>query len=262
MSDAGRPANRPNILFVFPDELRPQALGFMRQDPVLTPNIDRFAAESIVLTHCVSNFPVCTPFRGMFLTGRYPYQTGLISNCNTDTTAHGVFLKESERCLSDVLSAQGYDCGYIGKWHLDAPDPADAAWTEGRRGDGVIWDGYTPPGPRRHGFNFWYSYGCCDRHFDPHYWTGDAPVSGRIDPHLWSVEHETNVAVDYIRNSAGCRRDETKPFCLVISHNPPHMPFAEVPDRYKALYAGRSPAELLNRPNLKDAGDGSNALRH
>ena len=40
----------PNLLFVFPDQMRGQALGFLKEDPVLTPSLDRFAAESLVLT--------------------------------------------------------------------------------------------------------------------------------------------------------------------------------------------------------------------
>ena len=40
-------AKHPNLVFVFPDEYRKQAMGFMNEDPVLTPNIDRFATESL-----------------------------------------------------------------------------------------------------------------------------------------------------------------------------------------------------------------------
>jgi len=45
----------PNLIFVFPDQMRGQAMGFMKQDPVITPNLDRFAQESLVLTNAVSN---------------------------------------------------------------------------------------------------------------------------------------------------------------------------------------------------------------
>ena len=46
--------------------------------------------------------------------------------------------------------------------------------------------------------------------------------------HQWSVRHETDVAIDYLRNTSG-QRDPEAPFCLVVSHNPPHMPFNRVP---------------------------------
>ena len=114
---------RPNILFVFPDQYRLQALGFRGEDPVHTPNLDAFAAESRVLTHAVSTRPVCSPYRAMLLTGQYPHKNGVVVNCNSNTSALGNYLKESTVCLSDVLAEAGYSQGYIGKWHLDPRTP-------------------------------------------------------------------------------------------------------------------------------------------
>ena len=70
----------PNIIYVFPDQYRNQALGIWSQngfqdkvnfkgDPVHTPNLDAFARESIVLTSAQSNCPLSSPHRGMLLTG-------------------------------------------------------------------------------------------------------------------------------------------------------------------------------------------------
>jgi len=252
---------QPNLVYVFPDEWRRQAFGFMNEDPVLTPNLDRFAAESLVLTHAVSNRPLCSPYRAMLFTGKYPHGNGVLENCNSTTRAHGNYLRAGDRCLSDVLHDAGYSLGYIGKWHLDAPVQENYPYTEGPRGDGVVWDAYTPPGPRRHGFDFWHAYGCCDRHFDPHYWVGDAKVHERIEPREWSVQHETEVAVDYIRNSGGGYRDPDRPFALFVAHNPPHMPFDEVPERYVRMYDGKTHEDLLNRPNVRPAGQGAEAER-
>jgi uncharacterized sulfatase len=184
----------PNVVFVFPDQFRQQAIGFMQQDPVITPNLDRFASESLVLTHAVSNYPVCSPYRAMLFTGKYPFSTGVIGNCYSGTIPYGVQLRASERCFSDVLHDVGYSLGYIGKFHLDLPREEDIPFTEGWRGQpgaGSFWDAYTPPGPRRHGFDFWHSYGCCDQHLTPHYWHNDAKVDERTDIEGWSVQHET-----------------------------------------------------------------------
>lgn len=244
---------RPNLVFVFPDELRQQAVGVYGQDPVITPNLDAFAADSLVLTQAVSNYPVCSPYRGMLFTGKYPVSSGVTGNCYSGTIQHGIELKDSERCFSDVLHDAGYHQGYIGKLHLHLPKDEEIPYTEGWRGEpgkGTFWDAYTPPGPGRHGYDFWYSYGCCDRHLTPHYWTGDARVDERIDVEEWSVKHETDVAIEYIRNSGGNLRDPGRPFSLVISHNPPHMPFHEVPEEYLRAYAGQSPEDLLNRGNV------------
>lgn len=242
------PHPRPNIVFVLCDELRQAAVGCYRQDPVLTPNLDRFARESLVLTHCVSNQPVCTPYRGMLFTGLYPFRSGLFTNCNSKNDIH---LPDNARCLGDVLKDNGYALGYIGKLHLHKPTDQCAKYGEGPRPDGVVWDAYTPPGPARHGFDFWYSYGCCDRHLNPHYWTGDAPVSSPVEPHEWSVKHETDVAIDFLKNPQGKHRDPNKPFFLLVSHNPPHMPFHEVPDEYRKPFKDKPIEELLTRGNVR-----------
>ncbi len=257
---------RPNLVFIFPDEFRQQAVGIMRQDPVVTPNLDRLGSRGLVLTHAVSNFPVCTPYRAMLLTGQYPFASGVYGNCYTDTIPLGIELREDARCLSDVLHTAGYYLGYIGKWHLDLPKVEHAAYTEGWRGEpgngGTIWDAYTPPGPRRHGFDFWHSYGCCDRHLQPHYWEGDAPVEGRLDVNEWSVRHETDVAVDYLQNRGGRYRSGDKPFALFVAYNPPHMPFGQVPPEYLTHYADTPVEQLLNRPNVSANGDGRWAFEH
>jgi arylsulfatase A-like enzyme len=257
-----RRSHPPNLVFVFPDEMRQQATGCMRADPVITPNLDRLAREGLVLTHAVSNTPVCSPYRAMLLTGRWPHATGVLSNVRGPTVPYGNYLKPHERCISDVLHDAGYRCGYIGKYHLDPPDPSQDGYAEGPRRSGHRWDAWTPPGERRHGFDFWHSYGCCDRHMDPHYWTTDATLEEPIHPRQWSSQHETDVAVSYIRNEDGQQRDPSQPFCLFVSYNPPHMPFHQVPERYVEMYGDAGAPDLLNRPNVKLEGEGEQAARH
>jgi arylsulfatase A-like enzyme len=234
----------------------------MNADPVLTPNLNRLAAEGIVFTHAVSNYPVCSPYRAMLFSGKYPHANHVISNCNSQTRPHGVYLREDERCLTDVLHDAGYSQGYIGKLHLDAPLDENAPYTEGRRGDGRIWDAYTPPGPRRHGIDFWHSYGCCDLHLTPHYWVGDAAVDQRLDVTEWSVKHEADVAVDYIRNPDGAHRNPARPFALFLAHNPPHTPFQQVPETYVSRYGDATAETLLNRPNVRFEGNAAQAEQH
>ena len=112
---------KPNLVFVFPDQMRAHTLGFMKEDPSITPTLDAFADESLVLTQAVSNYPVCSPYRAMLMTGKFPFANRVLSNCNSRTTPLGNELQPSDRCWSDVLKDQGYSLGYIGKWHLDAP---------------------------------------------------------------------------------------------------------------------------------------------
>ncbi|MHC4720571.1 MAG: sulfatase family protein [Planctomycetota bacterium] len=231
---AGAPAKKPNLLFVFPDQMRKHALGFMNQDPVITPNLDNFAKQSLVFTNAVSSNPICTPFRAMLMTGRHSLSTGMVSNCQPGLDQE---LSEKEICISEVLKANDYQTGYIGKWHLDMPtlnkskSPPDAPEDP--------WDGWTPPGPRRHGFDFWYAYNCAHAHFKQNYWK-DSPEQIYADK--WSPEHEIDVAINFIKN-----RKKDSPFALFVSHNPPHGPYI-APEKYKALHKNK---DLPPRPNVK-----------
>lgn len=223
----------PNLLFVFADQFRKQAVGFMEEDPVLTPNLDRFANEGLAFTNAVSTCPICSPYRAMLMTGKFPMSTGVTSNCMPGTDLQ---MDEDELCIGDILKATGYKTGYIGKWHLEIPSlnrsstPPDSAIDP--------WDGWTPPGPRRHGFDYWYAYNSNAMHFNPNYWK-DTPE--RIDVDKWSVAHETDKAIDFIEN-----RPDNAPFALLMSWNPPHNPYV-APDEYYKLYQG---TDLKDRPNV------------
>ena len=217
--------SRPNLVYIFADQWRRQAVGFMKEDPVITPNMDKFAKESLVFDNCISCFPLCSPHRASLLTGKYPLSTGMFTNCKIGCD---VRLKEEEICIGDVIKAADYDTAYIGKWHLDLPEMnLKDNPTSGARN----WDSYTEPGPKRHGFDYWYSYGTFDEHLSPHYW-GDTPEMIKVNK--WSVEHETDKTLDYLRNHG-----KDKPFTLFLSWNPPHSPYDEVPKKYKKLYEGR-----------------------
>lgn len=221
--------SRPkNLLVVMADQWRGSALGILGQEPVLTPNLDRFAQQGVLFTQCVSAYPVSSPARAMFLTGAYPLINGVTGNCNSRTAPYGVELRDDIQTWSDVLKAKGYATGYIGKWHLDAPfEPyIDCSNNRGE----VAWNEWCPP-ERRHGFDYWVAYGTYDVHLRPMYWDN---ATERDDWHYvdcWGPEYEAGLAVEYIRRHA----DE--PFALMVSMNPPHPGYSQVPQRYRDLYA-------------------------
>ncbi len=243
--------NPPNLVFVFPDQMRGQALGFLGEEPVLTPVLDRFAGQSAVFPNTVSNYPLCSPFRGMLLTGRYPIANGVTQNATSEARRFGCELKTEEICLSDVLKKQGYSLGYIGKWHLDAPYKPYIDSLNNR--SEPAWNEWTTP-ERRHGFDFWYAYGTYDQHLRPMYWSTDAPRDGAVYVDEWGPVHEADLADRYIRNEGGRYRVDGKPFALVVSMNPPHMPYDQVPQKYLDLYKGTDPAKLVARPDIPPAG--------
>ena len=249
-------ADRPNIVYVFPDQLRNHALEFwndddfskyvrFKADPAHTPVLARFARESVVLSSAHSSCPLSSPHRGMMLTGVYPDGSGVPLNCNATRPISN--LRQDAVAISDVLSAQGYDCAYIGKLHVDYPtrnNPQQpGTYVSDRNPE---WDAYTPK-ERRHGFNFWYSYGTFDEHKRPHYWDTEG---NRHEIREWSPKHEADVAIDYLKN----KRDKSKPFFMVVSMNPPHSPYYSLDDVEEQdynLYKDIPLNELLIRPNVK-----------
>ena len=241
---------RPNLVLVFPDQMRGSAMGFLKEEPVITPNLDRFAAESLVLPEAASNYPVCSPFRAMLMTGQWPHRNKVISNCNSNSAPHGVELQEASRCWSDVLSDEGYALGYIGKWHMDAPYKPYVKSYNNR--PSYAWNEWCPP-KRRHSFQYWHAYGTFDQHMSPEYWTTDMKRDDRLKVDQWGPEHEADLAVQYIRNESGKLRDPAKPFALVVSMNPPHMPYGAFPKKYLEPYRDVSDEKLFARPNVPPA---------
>src|SRR6187402_3088555 len=112
---------QPNLLIIIADQWRGQAVGFEGKEPVKTPQLDKFVKESLVLGQMVSNYPVCSPARAMLMTGQYPIKNHVYSNVNSNSAPDGIELQKDAVCWSDVLKANGYSNGYIGKWHLDSP---------------------------------------------------------------------------------------------------------------------------------------------
>lgn len=233
---------KKNIIYIFADQWNKNAIGY-KNSQLITPTIDAFAKKSKVFDNAISTYPLCSPHRASLFTGKYPYNVGMWTNCKIGLDEN-LMLDPGEVTIGDVLKEEGYQTAYIGKWHLDA---SEMNYKSKPKSGAIHWDAYTPPGARRQGFDFWYSYGAMDNHLDPHYWM-DSPE--KIRPKKWSPIAETDVAIDYMKN-----RDEDKPFCMFISWNPPHPPYDQVPkeyaDMYKTLsFEGNVPEELQKDENF------------
>ncbi len=245
---------KPNLLFIFPDQFRNAAVGINKQDPVITPNLDKLAREGMVFSNAISSFPLCSPYRGMLMTGKLPYNNNLLSNSNSKRYKFNNSWQKDDVSFSDVLVKNGYDAGYVGKLHLTSPPPITGK-------DTVIWDAYTPK-EERHGFSFWYSYGTFDVHDKPHYWVNNAKEDQLTYINEWSPKHEASVIIDYIKNTNGKIRNANKPFALFWSVNPPHPPYQYVPKAYLEYYKDKSAEDLLVRPNVNLTTNANNLAFH
>ncbi len=207
---------KPNIIFVFPDQMRGEAMHCAGNKDIITPNLDKLASEGILFTNAISNTPVCVPARGTLLTGRYPLSHRAVTN--------DLPLGNNQISIAEVLKIEGYETGYIGKWHLD----------------GVPRDKFTPPGKRRFGFDYWAGWECHHRYFNGKYYR-DTPEPINIPG--YEPDFQTDLAIDYIKNY------KDHPFFLFISPGPPHNPYELVPQKYKNMY---NPSELTLRPNCAE----------
>ncbi|MCI9846824.1 sulfatase [Flavobacterium pectinovorum] len=241
----------PNLLIILADQWRGQALGFEGKEPVMTPFLDDYAKESLVLGQMVSNYPVCSPARAMLMTGQYPIKNHVYSNVNSSSAPFGIELQHDAVCWSDVLKANGYSNGYIGKWHLDSPYKPYIP-TSNNIGP-VAWNEWTSP-DKRHGFDYWYAYGTYDEHDRPMYWDTNDKRDDFKYVNQWGPIHEADKALAFFKNESGNIRKTDAPFSLVVSMNPPHSEYQTVPKNYYDLYKDVPLEDLVKDPNIPPAG--------
>ena len=185
---AQKKTDKPNILFVLSDQWRRQAMGFVNQDPVKTPHLDRFVKEAVQFTNSVTNSPICGPSRATIFTGQYPQTHGLIAN--------DIRLSTKSITMGDIVKKEGYQTAYIGKLHLDGKNESFV------------------PKERRHGFDYWIT---SKSHvpFDQGYYIQDNPKV-KVIKNSWEPDWITDQAMHYLDSIQG------KPFCMVLSYGPPH----------------------------------------
>ncbi len=176
-----------------------------------TPNIDALAAEGVVFDQAFSGCPICSPYRGQLLTGRYAHANGVVDN--------EYRLNPGEVTLPSALREAGYRSAYVGKCHL----------------------GYGPYAPgERFGFDTIAGHNCQHNYYNQHYFidqTGPFPFE------TWAPEGETDLAIRFIDEHVA---DSNSPFALVLSWGPPHWPY----DQYPAEFDVYDPADVDLPPNV------------
>jgi len=199
---------KPNILYILVDQWRAQSTGYSGDKNVMTPNLDKLASKSINLTHAVSGMPVCSPHRASFLTGQYPLTHGVFMN--------DVLLDTNRTTIGKVFKENGYQTGYLGKWHVDG---------HGR-------SSYIPAS-RQQGFDYWKALECTHDYNNSAYYEGNSPVKK-----VW----ETYDAIAQTQDVCQYLKGQTKkddPFFLVLSIGSPHDPYQTAPEKYRKMYENK-----------------------
>jgi arylsulfatase A-like enzyme len=239
---------RPNVIVVFDDQLRADACSVYGGQNITTPNMDRLAEQGAMLTNALSTCPLCTPYRGMLQTGRYPTHSGLVLNW-VEANPH-------QRCVAHVFRDAGYRTGYIGKWHLAAGarkrTVKHVMTREQRQRNQEMMQAYAkvnpeteyvPPGPARLGYDHWQAFNFhCE--FNNYFYYEDSPQ--RLKEPGFETDIQIDQAIAFIREQQAAKR----PFFLMVAPHPPHPPFN--PEHCPAGYLERIPEQLAWAPNVPE----------
>ncbi len=197
-------ARKPNIVFISSDDHHFQALGAAGNPNIKTPHLDRLASRGANFVNGQISTPQCAPSRGVLLTGRETFQTGLVSNGQTS------FREGTPTVVGDLKKA-GYQTTVIGKWHI-RNSPAECGFAEA-----PLW--------LRAGGSMYR---------DPALCRGLDGEPGEVPGHITDLF--TDAAISSIRGTK-------QPHFLWLAYNAPHTPwFAD--DRYQLPYRGKETASL------------------
>ena len=228
----GNTQSKPNIIFIFADDLGYGDVGCYGQQKIETTNIDQLAKQGLRFSQFYSGSPVCAPARATFVTGLHTGHTPVRGN-KTFKPEGQTPLPDSVVTFANILQQNGYTTGAFGKWSL-----------------GYIT---TSGDPARKGFDKFYGYNCqslAHNYYPDHLWNDHQ----RIDfpenyekKDAYSPDLIQKRALDFITNSS-------QPFFAYLPYTLPHAElivphdsiyyyyikkFNEKPDTGKKKYDGR-----------------------
>lgn len=229
-------ADKPNVLFIVVDDLRPE-LGAYGHTQIRSPNIDRLARTGVIFERAYCQQADCGPSRASFLTGARPDTTRVWFNSENFRKAMPNVVTLGEHFMRNGYFVQG-----MGKIFDDGKDDPQS-WS-------VPWQ--TPPAPlyakpenlRLHqrqfettlldssGKRVWYR----PESRGPAFECADVPDDTFTDGKV------ADLAVATIKEL----QKKDQPFFLAVGFARPHLPFV-APKKYWDLY-DRSEIELAPNP--------------
>ncbi|MGC6455237.1 MAG: sulfatase [Coraliomargaritaceae bacterium] len=232
---------RPNILVILADDLGYADLGYTGSKVIQTPNIDRLAADGVIIENGYVTHPYCGPSRAGLITGRYQARFGMEINASYSPFDRHMGLPVDEKTFATRLKAANYRTGIIGKWHLGAA--------------------YTFH-PNNRGFDYFYGFLSGGHDYFPENIHTHLPLlqeNGKLNygsnegtylPLLRNTgpgEFEEYLTTALSRDAARFVTDSKHPFCLFLSYNAPHTPlqapqeyiekYKQIEDREERIYA-------------------------
>ena len=176
---ASAQSKRPNIIFILSDDHAYQAISAYGNKLISTPNIDRIAKSGALFNNAIVANSICGPSRACLLTGQYSHKNGYKVN-------DGV-LDTNQRFLPEVLTENGYQTAWIGKWHL---------------------------GSLPRGFDYWSVMPAQGHYFNPDFIN---QKNDTVQFHGYVSDIITQLTKNFLE-----KRDENKPFFLVVGEKATH----------------------------------------
>lgn len=205
------PPAPPNVVLILADDLGWKDVGFMGNEIIETPNLDRLAKEGMIFSQAYANAPNCAPTRACLMTGMYAPRHGIYTvnsskrgkskNRKLIPTANKTVLDTHFVSLPKVLKSAGYVTATMGKWHL-GDDP-------GAHGFDINIGGTKKGHPKSY--------------FSPY--QNKNLKDGAEGEHL--TDRLTNEAIDFVS------KHKDQPFFLYLPYYAVHTPFQAKADLIK-----------------------------
>lgn len=239
---------KPNIIFIFADDLGYGEIGCYGQQKIETPNIDKLAKNGMKFTQFYSGSTVCAPARSSLLTGLHTGHTYVRGNISYPPEGQTP-LPDSAITFTNLLQQNGYATAAFGKWGL-----------------GYIT---TSGDPNKKGFDKFYGYNCqslAHDYYPDHLWNNhekiDLSINLKYDS-VYSADMIHREAMNYIKQSSpkvtkdsiGESSPTGKPFFLYLPYTLPHgdviVPHDSLYNYYKQKFNEQplTGAALKTRPH-------------
>jgi arylsulfatase A len=140
MAGAQAPAQRPNVVIIYGDDVGYGDVGVYGAKLIPTPNIDRLAKGGLRFTDGHCSAATCSPSRFSLLTGIHGFRYGVhVLPPNAPLS-----IPTGALTLPRLFKQASYATAVIGKWHLGL----------GEKGVPTDWNGDVKPGPLEIGFDY------------------------------------------------------------------------------------------------------------
>jgi arylsulfatase A-like enzyme len=144
VSSMAQDRSKPNVIFIYGDDVGYGDLECYGAQAVKTPNVNRLANEGLRFTQAYSCASTSTPSRYGLLTGHYPWRRDDTGIARGDAP---MIIHKDQYTVADLMKDAGYVTAAVGKWHLGLGEGGYNCQN---------WNGYITPGLKDLGFDYSY----------------------------------------------------------------------------------------------------------